>query len=125
MTGFTVRPRSDDDGEKRRRLIAEVDRLLSRLSRASRDGRQTFLAEESDSRDIGALALINLADFVLRDVPAEIVSTLPATDVAGLHTTRNIAAHNYAALDNDRLWLTITEHAPALLATIRAALLDG
>ncbi|SMH45845.1 hypothetical protein SAMN06295885_2630 [Rathayibacter oskolensis] len=45
MTGFVARPRSDeDDSAKSERLIAEVDRLLSRIARASRDGREEFLA---------------------------------------------------------------------------------
>ncbi|KZX20675.1 HepT-like ribonuclease domain-containing protein [Rathayibacter tanaceti] len=124
MNGFSARPRrSDDDGEKTRRLIAEVDRLASRLARAVRDGREAFLTAESDSRDVAALALINLADLVHRDLPHEVVATLPSSDVAGLRATRNIAAHNYGALDSDRLWATVTGHAPRLLATIRSALM--
>ncbi|SMH45844.1 hypothetical protein SAMN06295885_2629 [Rathayibacter oskolensis] len=62
---------------------------------------------------------------MLRDLPTEIVATLPAEDVAGLRTTRSTAAHNDAALDNDRLWATITVHTPALLTSIRAALLGA
>ncbi|AZZ57174.1 hypothetical protein C5E08_15575 [Rathayibacter iranicus] len=50
-------------------MLAEADRLLARLERATRDGREEFLRPVSDSRDIGALALINLADFVHRDLP--------------------------------------------------------
>jgi hypothetical protein len=125
VSGFSARPRRpDDDDGKTQRLVAEVERLISRMERAARDGRDEFLAADSDGRDIGALALINLADLVHRDLPAEIVSQLPAQDVAGLRATRNIAAHNYAALDNDRLWATITVHAPALLTAIRSALLE-
>ncbi|KQQ03857.1 MULTISPECIES: HepT-like ribonuclease domain-containing protein [unclassified Rathayibacter] len=122
MSGFSARPRrSGDDVEKTRRLIAEVDHLSSRLARSARDGREAFLAAESDSRDVAALALINLADLVHRNLPDEIVSTLPALDVTGLRATRNIAARNYGALDSDRLWTTVTAHAPTLLATIRSA----
>lgn len=125
MSGFTARPRrTEDDGEKTQRLIAEIDRLLARLSRAAREGKEAFATPESDSRDVAALALINLADLVHRDLPPEIVSTLPPRDVQGLRATRNIAAHNYAALDNGRLWATITVHAPALLLTIRSALIE-
>ncbi|OOB91356.1 HepT-like ribonuclease domain-containing protein [Rathayibacter sp. VKM Ac-2630] len=123
---FTARPRrSADDADKRSRLILEADRLLSRLDRAARDGEDEFVRPVSDSRDIGALALITLAEFVHRDLPAAVVAQLPGDAVEGLRATRNIAAHNYSALDNGRLWATVTVHAPALLRTIRAALLDG
>jgi hypothetical protein len=125
VSGFSARPRRPDENEgKTQRLIAEVDRLSARMERAARDGRVEFLAADSDGRDIGALALINLADLVHRDLPPEVVGRLPAQDVAGLRATRNIAAHNYAALDNDRLWATITVHAPALLTALRSALLE-
>ncbi|MWV29808.1 HepT-like ribonuclease domain-containing protein [Rathayibacter iranicus] len=50
------------------------------------------------------------------------VARLPAASVEGLRATRNVAAHNYAALDNDRLLATVSVHAPALLTAIRAAL---
>ena len=125
MSGFSARPRrpEGDDG-KTQRLVAEVDRLISRMKRAARDGHDEFLAADSDGRDIGALALINLADLVHRDLPADIVSQLPPQDIVGLRATRSIAAHNYAALDNDRLWATIAVHAPALLSAIRSALLE-
>ncbi|AND17376.1 HepT-like ribonuclease domain-containing protein [Rathayibacter tritici] len=123
---FTARPRRPaEDTDKRSRLILEADRLLSRLDRAARDGEDEFIRPVSDSRDIGALALITLAEFVHRDLPAAVVAQLPGDAVEGLRATRNIAAHNYAALDNERLWTTVTVHAPALLHTIRAALLDG
>ncbi|PPG68255.1 hypothetical protein C5C31_09930 [Rathayibacter rathayi] len=123
---FTARPRRPaDDTGKRSRLILEADRLLSRLDRAARDGEDEFVRPVSDSRDIGALALITLAEFVHRDLPAAVVAQLPGDAVEGLRATRNIAAHNYAALDNERLWATLTVHAPALLRTIRAALLNG
>ncbi len=81
-----------------------------------------FLAPESDGYDIGALAIINLADLVIRELPADIVANLPEQTVEGLRATRNIAAHNYAALDNSRLWMTVTVHAPALIVDIEAAL---
>jgi hypothetical protein len=122
-TGFRAQPRRAADREaSRQRLLAELARLRSRLERAARNGRDDFLLAESDSHDIGALAIINLADLVVRELPDHIVATLPERIVEGLRATRNIAAHNYAALDNSRLWMTVTVHAPALIDDIEAAL---
>lgn len=103
-------------------MLAELARLRARLERAAGDGRDAFLSAESDSHDIGALAIINLADLVVRELPDDIVATLPERVIEGLRATRNIAAHNYAALDNSRLWTTVTVHAPALIDEIEAAL---
>lgn len=122
-SGFRVQPRREADREaSRQRMLAELARLRSRLERAARGGRDDFLLAESDSHDIGALAIINLADLVIRELPDDIVATLPERIVEGLRATRNIAAHNYAALDNGRLWMTVTVHAPALIDEIEAAL---
>lgn len=124
--GFRARPRREADREaSRQRLLAELARLRARFERAARDGREEFLRAESDSHDIGALAIINLADVVARELPDEVVSALPERVVEGLRATRNIAAHNYAALDNTRMWETVTVHAPALIAEIEAALRGG
>ncbi|RXZ68314.1 HepT-like ribonuclease domain-containing protein [Agromyces albus] len=68
------------------------------------------------------LAVIHLADFVTRELPEEVTLSLPALARDGLRATRNVAAHNYAGLDNARLWNTVTEHAPALLDDIEVAL---
>lgn len=54
--------------------------------------------------------------------PPEIVAQLPNDAVQGLRRTRNIAAHEYAELDNGRLWLTVRVYAPALVRTIESAL---
>jgi hypothetical protein len=122
-TGFRARPRSAETSKvDTDRLLAEVARLRSRFARAGRDGRDAFVAEDSDSYDIGMLALIHLADFVARELPDEVASQLPELARDGLRATRNIAAHNYAGLDNARLWITVDEHAPALLDDIEAAL---
>ncbi|NRD08664.1 hypothetical protein [Rathayibacter agropyri] len=44
--GFPARPRRPADfTEKRVRLLAEADRLLARLERAIRDGREEFLRQ--------------------------------------------------------------------------------
>lgn len=121
--GFRSRPRATTpDPAKRERQRAELARLRGRLARATRDGEDTFVAEQSDSHDIGTLAIINLADFVARELPPEIVARLPDDAVQGLRRTRNIAAHDYAELDNGRLWLTVSVYAPALIVTIEAAL---
>ena len=121
--GFRARPRSGDIANADTdRLLVEVTRIRSRLSRAARDGRDRFVAVDSDSYDIGMLAVIHLADFVTRELPDDVVSSLPELARDGLRATRNIAAHNYAGLDNARLWNTVTEHAPALLDDIEAAL---
>ncbi|MEV1129284.1 HepT-like ribonuclease domain-containing protein [Agromyces sp. NPDC049794] len=121
--GFRARPRADASDQHRvERLLDEVARLRSRFERASHDGRETFVASGSDSYDIGMLAVIHLADFVARELPAEVASALPELARDGLRATRNIAAHNYAGLDNARLWSTVNEHAPALLDDIEAAL---
>lgn len=103
-------------------MLAELARLRSRLERAARSGRDDFLLAESDSHDIGALAIINLADLVVRELPDDIVATLPERIVDGLRATRNIAAPSSAALDISRLWMTVTVHAPALIDDIEAAL---
>lgn len=103
-------------------MLLELARLRSRFERAARDGREAFLAVDSDSYDIGALAVINLADLVSRTLPADLAAALPDRALEGLRATRNLAAHNYAALDNARLWATICEHAPALIDLIEVAL---
>lgn len=113
-SGFTARPRSSPVTDAPR-LLAESRRLRSRLARAAESGRQAFVAEHSDAYDIGMLAIIHLADFVTRELPTDIQEVLPETARAGLRATRNIAAHNYAGLDNDRLWSTVSKHAPELL----------
>ncbi|GAA1939149.1 HepT-like ribonuclease domain-containing protein [Agromyces allii] len=120
---FTARPRTDGDGSERsrERLAAEVARLRSRFERATRDGREAFADTESDAYDIGMLAVIHLADLVNRQLPDEIAAALPRLARDGLRATRNIAAHNYAGLDNARLWETVSTHAPALLDAIDAA----
>jgi hypothetical protein len=122
-SGFRARPRSGDapsiDVE---RMLVEVARLRSRFARAARDGRDAFIAAGSDSYDIGMLAVIHLADFVTRELPEEVALSLPELARDGLRATRNIALHDYAGLDNARLWNTITEHAPALLDDIESAL---
>lgn len=124
--GFRARPRRvADDTAKRERLLAELARVRSRLKRAAEEGIEAFLAVESDSHDIGALAVINLADLVVREMPPDVTATLPAGVIEGLRATRNIAAHNYAALDNSRLWLTVTVSAPALIDELDAALRNG
>ncbi|WP_448006187.1 HepT-like ribonuclease domain-containing protein [Agromyces bauzanensis] len=110
------------DHKRLERLLEEVARLRSRFERASRDGRDAFVATGSDSYDIGMLAVIHLADFVTRELPDEVAATLPEVARDGLRATRNIAAHNYAGLDNARLWRTVSEHAPALLDDIESAL---
>ena len=122
---FTARPRPGSEGTSQRkleRLRLEVVRLRSRFSRAARDGRETFEAVDSDAYDIGMLAIIHLADFVARELPEDVASQLPQLARDGLRATRNIAAHNYAGLDNSRLWQTVTVHAPRLLDQIDAAL---
>lgn len=125
-SGFRARPRHEADGsEHLQRLHAELARLRSRFDRAVRDGREAFLAADSDTYDIAALAVINLADFVARELSPEVAAALPGHVIDGLRATRNIAAHNYAALDNSRLWATVTEHAPALIDDIESALRRG
>ena len=124
---FTARTRSEPDGSEgsersRERLADEVARLRSRFERATRDGRESFADADSDAYDIGMLAVIHLADLVNRQLPVEIAATLPRLARDGLRATRNIAAHNYAGLDNARLWETVSIHAPALLDAIDAAL---
>lgn len=122
-SGFRARPRRQADrAEATERLLAELARLRSRLDRAARDGHDGFVAPDSDGFDIGALAIIDLADLVVRELPSDVVAALPERMVEGLRATRNIAAHNYAALDNTRLWMTVTVHAPALIDDIEAAL---
>lgn len=121
-SGFRARPRSGESANiDAERLLVEVARLRSRFARAARDGRDAFIAVGSDSYDVGMLAVIHLADFVTRELPEEITLSLPALARDGLRATRNVAAHNYAGLDNARLWNTVTEHAPALLDDIEAA----
>lgn len=122
-SSFRARPRRPGDIEKQRaRHLAELARLRSRFDRAARDGHAAFLEAESDGYDIGAFAVISLADFVLRELPTAAVGALPPESVDELRATRDIVAHNYAALDNTRLWLTVTEHAPHLLDEIERAL---
>ena len=121
--GFRARPRADDPVHLQlERLLEEVARLRSRFERAARDGRDAFIATGSDSYDIGMLAVIQLADFVTRELPDEAATALPEIARDGLRATRNIAAHNDAGLDNARLWSTVSEHAPALLDEIESAL---
>ena len=121
--GFTARARSDSaDDRAAAKLLAEVERLRGRFARAARDGRESFVSADSDGYDIGMLAVIHLADLVTRQVPADVAATLPPLARDGLRATRNIAAHNYAVLDNIRLWLTVSEHAPTLLDALEAAL---
>ncbi|NQX10812.1 hypothetical protein HQQ80_04150 [Microbacteriaceae bacterium VKM Ac-2855] len=120
---FRSRPRAAaPDTSKHQRQLTQLARLRHRLERATRDGEAAFVAEQSDTHDIGTLAIINLADFVTRELLPEIVSQLPPDAVQGLRRTRNIAAHEYAELDNGRLWLTVSVYAPALIARIEAAL---
>lgn len=121
--GFRARPRVEhaEAARARESILAELMRLRSRFARASRDGRDAFVGAESDSYDIGMLAVIHLADFVGRKLPEAVVVSLPKVARDGLRATRNIAAHNYAGLDNDRLWQTVSVHAPALLDAIEAA----
>ena len=121
--GFRARPRTDASLETRgERLLEEVARLRSRFERASRDGREAFVASGSDSYDIGMLAVIHLADLVARELPDDVAAALPELARDGLRATRNVAAHNYAGLDSARLWSTVNERAPALLDDIEAAL---
>jgi uncharacterized protein with HEPN domain len=47
---------------------------------------------------------------------------LPPLARDGLRATRSVAAHNYAELDNSRLWVTLTVHVPALLDVIESEL---
>lgn len=122
--GFRARPRREPEADRSVRLLEEVDRLRARFARAARDGREAFLVEGSDSYDVGSLAVIQLADFVVRQIPDPIAATLPDDVLEGLRTTRNLAAHNYAALDAGRLWITVTESAPALLDRLESALRD-
>jgi hypothetical protein len=120
---FRARPRAEppEDGRARDRILNELMRLRARFDRAARDGRDAFVGAESDSYDIGMLAVIHLADLVGRELPEEVVVSLPKLARDGLRATRNIAAHNYADLDNDRLWQTVSVHAPALLNAIEVA----
>ena len=121
--GFRARPRADEPAHHQiERLLEEVTRLRSRFERAARDGRDAFVATGSDSYDVGMLAVIHLADFVTRELPDGVAATVPELARDGLRATRNIAAHNYAGLDNARLWSTVSEHAPALLDEIESAL---
>ncbi len=124
---FTARDRQTNEPEsltdrQRDRLLAEIARLRSRLERAARDGKEAFADEQSDAHDIGTLAVIHLADLVHRQLPAEIGETLPRRAFEGLRATRNIAAHNYAGMDNSRLWETVTVAAPELLSLIEGEL---
>jgi len=120
---FAARERTPPDGRRRTdRIAAKLARLRSRFDRATRDGRAAFTAPDSDAYDVGLLAVINLADLVTRALPRAIVDALPAADVEGLRATRDIAAHDYAAMDNSRLWITVTESAPRLLDQIERAL---
>jgi len=135
---FTARPRQNDTRNglapptspdnnnlgirSTARLTDEVARLRGRFERAARNGRDAFVRPDSDTYDIGMLAVIHLADLVSRPLPEEIAETLPTIARDGLRATRNIAAQNYAGLDNTRLWETVTTHAPALLDGIDAAL---
>lgn len=119
---FRARPRTDGADDAGARLLDEVGRLRSRFERSARDGRDDFIASGSDSYDIGMLALIHLADLVGRELPDDIAAALPTISRDGLRATRNIAAHNYAGLDNSRLWQTVTVHAPTLLDAIEAEL---
>jgi len=120
---FSARPRSTgDDAHRAEKLLAEAERLRSRLERAARDGRDAFTSGGSDAYDIGMLAVIHLADLVTRQLPDDVAATLPPLARDGLRATRNIATHNYAGLDNARLWDTVTTHAPALLDAIEGQL---
>ncbi len=112
--GFTARPRTDAGRSvyPTEKLLAEITRLRARFARAARDGRDAFVRSDSDSYDIGVLAVIHLADLVNRQLPDGVAATLPPVARDGLRATRNIAAHNYAGLDNARLWDTVTAHAP-------------
>jgi hypothetical protein len=120
---FSARPRAHaDEVRVTERLISEITRIRARFERATRDGKDAFAGDGSDSYDIGMLAVIHLADLVNRQLPDDIASAIPPVARDGLRATRNIAAHNYAGLDNARLWETVTTHAPALLDAIEAAL---
>jgi len=121
-SGFTARPRAGHQIPDLGRLLAECERLRSRFARAARDGREAFVAEDSDSYDIGMLAVIQLADFVSRELPEDVQDALPKAARDGLRATRNIAAHNYAGLDNSRLWSTVSVRAPELIDTIEEGL---
>ena len=101
---FSARPRSHaDEIRVTEKLISELTRIRARFERATRDGKEAFAHDGSDSYDIGMLAVIHLADLVNRQLPDDIASTIPPVARDGLRATRNIAAHNYAGLDNARL----------------------
>lgn len=110
-------------------FLREAELLRRRFERARAEGYEGFAATESDSYDVGSLAVVRLADLVarLQEARAEgapdALAGVPEVDLRGLAASRNFAAHHYLRVDRGVFWRTVTIDAPRVLARIRQNLI--
>jgi len=87
-------------------------RLRARFNRAVHDGRDEFIAPDSDGYDIGILVVINLADFVARELLDEVQAMLPSLARDGLRDPQRRRPY-LRQTRRSRLWTTLTVRVPA------------
>jgi len=114
----TERPLTD---HARANFLESVDAIAAFLSHAVGSGRGAFL-RTSPSYASGSMAIIRTAALFETDDFAPFVTDTPAEVVAALRTMRNIASHaGYRAMNDERLWVTLTTELPPYIADWRRA----
>ena len=58
----------------------------------------------------------------MKDLPPDLATRHPKIDWRGFAELRDIVTHAYFGLDMTRLWPTVTEEIPTLLATVTTEL---
>jgi len=73
--------------------------------------RRTYRAIKNATAEIGE---------AIKDLPAEILARHKAIDWRGFAGLRDVVAHQYFGLELPRLWPTITDEVPILIAAVEA-----
>lgn len=100
----------------------ELAKIMQRVGAVAGPGRHNF-ADGLETHDVASMAVIRLAAVIERgDFPASkpLLTVEEATEIAA---AREIAMHGGAdAMDDDLLWIVVTQRIPAIVCRLRGLL---
>ena len=120
---FTRRPRAAPETKRvaLENFLDSVEAISAFLDQATSGGRDGF-RRNSPAYACGSLAIIRAAALFETDAFSEFVADTPDEVAKALRTMRNIASHSgYRAMNDDRLWVTLTVELPPHVARWRTA----
>ena len=100
----------------------ELAKIMKRVGAVAGPGRHSF-ADGLETHDIASMAVIRLASVIERgDFPSS-KPLLTVEEAAEIAAAREIAMHGGAdAMDDDLLWVVVTQQIPAIVCRLRGLL---